>query len=65
MHKLPHGPYYNDLNFLYFTPFNGHRLLLHKSLTDAYNCPKMLSLICFKINSFNTKNYQQFFILIF
>lgn len=56
-----HSSYNVVLNFLNLVLLNDRRLLLllkfsHKFLTGAIDCPKLLSLINFKINSLNTRN---------
>lgn len=64
--RHPHSSYNVVLNFLNLTPLNDRRLLLlskflHKLITGVIDCPELLSLINFKINSLNTRNPMPFY----
>jgi hypothetical protein len=61
IHRPPHGSYDNILNYLNLIPFKTRRLqliskFLHKLISGLIDCPDLLYLINFKINSFNTRN---------
>jgi hypothetical protein len=63
--NIEHGSYDNILNCLSLIPLKTRRLhlipkFLHKLIYRLIDCPDLLYLINFKINSFNTRNPELF-----
>ena len=61
-----HGPYDNILNYLNLIPLKDRRLqllfhFLQKLISGGYDCPDLLCLINFKINSFCSRNPMSFY----
>jgi len=66
IHRPPHGSYNNIFNYLNLIPLKTRRLeliskYLHKLISGLIDCPDLLYLINFKINSFNTRYPELFY----
>jgi hypothetical protein len=66
IHRPPNGSYDNILNYLNLIPLKTRRLqliskCLHKLISGLIDCPDLLYLINFKINTFNTRNLELFY----
>jgi len=64
IHRKSHGSYDNILSYLNFIPHRRLQLLfnfLHKLIYGLIDCPDLLYLIKFKINSCNTRNPELFY----
>jgi len=66
IHRPLHGSYDNILNYLNLIPLKTRRLkllskFLYKLISGLIDCPDLLYLINFKINSFNTKISELFY----
>ena len=66
IHRPVHGSYDNILNYLNLIPLKDRRLqllskFLHNLISGLIDCPDLLYLINFKINSFNSRHPDLFY----